>query len=199
MSHAGAPRRLALVLEQEAATGGAMTRLANVARDLGRDTILARAWEVLLDDALCLRPTAGHPLAAEAALRAEPPLAWLEARAGLRLPVREDLAPAPPWSKAMRARADALFASLDAFALAGVAAGAQASGSCVVALMLAAGAIEAEAACAAAFWEERGQLRLWGEDAPARQALAAREAALLEAARFCDLADSTKDAPKGCQ
>lgn len=84
-------------------------------------------------------------------------------------------------------RLAAATAARDAFALAGLSPLVTISGSLVVALAITEGAVTAEDAWTAVTVDERWQAEQWGEDALATQALEARRAEFLDAARFLRL------------
>jgi chaperone required for assembly of F1-ATPase len=84
-------------------------------------------------------------------------------------------------------RLNAALATRDAFALAGLSPLVTVSGSLLIALALAEGAIPLNAAWAAATLDEQWQAEKWGEDAEAAAALAGRRRDFEAAARFLAL------------
>jgi len=113
-------------------------------------------------------------------------LDWLDAAHGARLVVTSGVVPVSQPAAAMAALGRAL-GRLDAFELMVLHVAAAASGSLVVALAQAAGAIDVEAAIAAAQLDEAYQAEEWGidEEAAARRAAVADDLRL--AARFLAL------------
>jgi chaperone required for assembly of F1-ATPase len=85
------------------------------------------------------------------------------------------------------ARLNAAMRARDAFALAGLSPLVTVSGSLLIALALAEGAISLDLAWAAATLDEQWQAGQWGEDADAAAALAARRRDFEAAARFLAL------------
>ena len=75
----------------------------------------------------------------------------------------------------------------DAFELAGLSPLVTVSGSLVIALAVAEGAVSLDAAWAAAALDEHWQAEQWGEDVEAAKALAGRRADFAAAARFLSL------------
>jgi chaperone required for assembly of F1-ATPase len=137
-------------------------------------------------DLLCYRAEGPAPLAARQAALWDPILAWARARYDVAFEIVAGVIhrPQPPETVA---RLAAAVAARDPFALAGLSPLVTISGSLIVALALAEGAIGLDAAWAAAALDELWQAETWGEDAEAKAALAARRADFAAAARFLSL------------
>ncbi|HVQ08140.1 MAG TPA: ATP12 family protein [Allosphingosinicella sp.] len=139
-------------------------------------------------DLLCYRADGPAALVARQIEMWEPPLAWARARYDVKFEVVAGIIhkPQPPETVA---RLAAALAARDPFELAGLSPLVTISGSLIVALALAEGAIGLDAAWAAAALDELWQAQNWGEDADAARALAARRADFAAAARFLSLLD----------
>lgn len=166
-----------------------LTGLANAAIDrvapdpaaFARD--LARYAE---GDLLCYR--ADHPpeLVARQAASWDKLLAWARGRYDIAFEIVTGIIhrPQPPATVARLAEA---VAARDPFALAGLSPLVAISGSLLIALALAEGAIEPDAAFDAAHLDELFQAEQWGEDALAIEAREARRRDFNAAARFLTL------------
>jgi chaperone required for assembly of F1-ATPase len=159
----------------------AIDRIAPDAAAFARS--LARYGE---NDLLCYRAEAPAALAARQAEHWDPILAWAQQRydAVFELALGVIHMPQPPETLA---RIGAAVAARDPFALAGLSPLVTVSGSLLVALALAEGAISLDAAWAAASLDERWQAEQWGEDAEAAAALANRRRDFAAGARFLAL------------
>ena len=137
-------------------------------------------------DLLCYRAEGPAPLAARQAELWDPILAWAQQRYEIVLEVALGVIhmPQPPETLA---RLRAALAERDIFALAGLSPLVTISGSLLIALALAEGAISLDQAWAAATLDERWQAEQWGEDAEAAAALADRRRDFAAAARFLAL------------
>jgi chaperone required for assembly of F1-ATPase len=146
------------------AIDGVATRLADV-----RDEVLAYAGT----DLLCYR--AGEPEGLVARQRAawDPILAWAEERFG-RLVLAEGIVHVAQPDATLAALASAVDGFDDPFRLAGLSLATTLSGSALIALALAAGALDVHAAWAAAHVDEDWNITLWGADAEAMRRRAAR-------------------------
>lgn len=175
-----------------------LTRLANTAQDR-----VARAAEPVIDevagyggtDLLCYR--APHPaaLAARQAGAWDGPLAWVRARHGAALVCVAGLmhVAQPPESLSRLRAAVAAHAALQGpLGLVALAELVALSGSLVLGLAVAEGALQPDAAWAASRVDETFQIEQWGEDAEARAAALRREAAFGRAAWLCA---ALRDAP----
>jgi chaperone required for assembly of F1-ATPase len=169
--------------------GMTLTGLANAAIDrVAPDPAsfsagLARYGEA---DLICYRAEGPAPLAARQAAAWDPILAWAQQGYDVVFELAQGVIhmPQPPETVA---RLGAAVAARDAFALAGLSSLVAVSGSLLIALALAEGAIGLEAAWAAATLDEQWQAEQWGEDADAAAALAARRSDFEAGARFLAL------------
>jgi len=137
-------------------------------------------------DLLCYRAEGPEPLAARQAELWDPILAWAQQRYDVvfELALGVIHMPQPPETLAgLRAAV----AERDSFALAGLSPLVTISGSLLIALALAEGAISLDRAWAAATLDEGWQAEQWGEDAEAAAALANRRRDFAAAARFLAL------------
>ncbi|HEV2818318.1 MAG TPA: ATP12 family protein [Allosphingosinicella sp.] len=137
-------------------------------------------------DLLCYRAEGPAPLAARQAELWDPILAWAQQRYEIvfELALGVMHMPQPPETLA---RLRGALAERDSFALAGLSPLVTISGSLLVALALAEGAISLDQAWAAATLDERWQAEQWGEDEEAAAALANRRRDFAAAARFLAL------------
>jgi len=138
-------------------------------------------------DLLCYRAGAPAELVQRQAERWDPALAWAEERFGARLILGEGVmhVAQPEAAVAALERAVAAYTPLELTALHDLVA---ISGSLVLGLSVAEGAMAAEEAWAASRVDEDWQVEQWGEDAEAVEAAANKRAAFLEAARLIQLA-----------
>jgi len=137
-------------------------------------------------DLLHYRADGPAPLAARQADHWDPILAWAQQRYDVVFEIAIGVIhmPQPPETVA---RLAAAVAGRDPFALAGLSPLVTISGSLLIGLALAEGAVGLDAAWAAATLDERWQAEHWGEDAEAAAALAGRRADFAAAARFLSL------------
>ncbi|HEY7607784.1 MAG TPA: ATP12 family protein [Alphaproteobacteria bacterium] len=173
---------------------GAMpfTQLLNTALDrVGegkvREAVVTEIAGYAATDLVCFR--AAHPPALAERQRAawQPLLDWLAERYGAALAVTETLA-APSHAPAALSRIAAAVAEQDALRLAALQLAIGALGSVVIALALAEGHIDAEAAFRAAHLDDLHQMQEWGEDAEAMARLERIRADIAAAADFMRLA-----------
>ena len=169
--------------------GMKMTGLANAAIDrIGPEReAFARGLAVYGEsDLLCYRAEGPAPLVARQAERWDPILAWARSRYDVEFEVAAGVMHRKqPEASVSRLRQAVL--ARDAFALAGLSHLVTVSGSLIVALALAEGAIDLESAWAAAPLDELWQIETWGADAEAEKALAARRADFEAGHRFLGL------------
>jgi chaperone required for assembly of F1-ATPase len=168
-----------------------LTGLANAAIDR-----IAPAREAFADglaafgesDLLCYRAEGPASLVARQAAAWDPILAWARQRYDADFAVTAGITHVaqPPETLSRLGQA---VRSRDAFALAGLSPLVTVSGSLLIALGLAEGAIAFEAAWHAATLDEQWQATHWGEDADAAKALAARRADFEAGERFLRLAE----------
>lgn len=169
--------------------GMAMTGLANAAIDriAPEREAFARGLAVYGEsDLTCYRAEGPAPLVARQAERWDPILAW----AAKRYDVAFEVAAGVMHRKQPEATVDRLRQAVlarDAFALAGLSHLVTVSGSLLVALALAEGAIDLETAWAAATLDEQWQAETWGADAEAEKALGQRRADFEAGYRFLGL------------
>lgn len=169
--------------------GMKMTGLANAAIDrIGAEQeAFARGLAVFGEsDLTCYRAEGPAPLVARQAERWDPILDWARSRYDVEFEVAAGVMHRKqPEESVSRLRQEVL--ARDAFALAGLSHLVTVSGSLLVALALAEGAIDLETAWAAATLDEEWQEETWGTDAEAEKALAARRADFEAGHRFLGL------------
>lgn len=122
-------------------------------------------------DLLCYRAELPEPLVARQAAAWDPVIAWAQGRYDIAIAVTAGIihVPQPP---ATIARLGEAIAAQPAFALAGLSTVVTLTGSLLLALALAEGAIDADTAWAAAHVDEDWQAEMWGVDDLAAQTLA---------------------------
>jgi chaperone required for assembly of F1-ATPase len=137
-------------------------------------------------DLLCYRAEGPAPLVARQAEIWDPILAWAASRYDIAFEITSGILhkPQPPGTVA---RLAAAVGTRDPFELAGLSPLVTISGSLVIALAVAEGALRLDEAWAAASLDEQWQIEQWGEDEEAMQALANRRADFTAAARFLSL------------
>jgi chaperone required for assembly of F1-ATPase len=169
-----------------------LTQLLNTALDrmAGGEVRKAAVVEICgyaETDLVCFR--APHPPSLAERQRAvwQPLLDWLAEHHGAALAVTECLA-APAHAPESLARIADAVAAQDALRLSALHHATGALGSAVIALALAAGRLDAEAAFQAAHLDELHQMEEWGEDAEAAERLARIRADVAAAAAFLRLA-----------
>ncbi len=169
-----------------------LTQLLNTALDRMaegevRKAAVAEICGYAETDLVCFR-TPGPPALAERQRATwQPLLDWLAERHGAPLSVTEGLAP-PVHPAGSLARIAETVGVQDALRLAALHHATGALGSAVIALALAAGRLDAEAAFEAAHLDELHQMEEWGEDAEAADRLARIRADVAAAAEFLRLA-----------
>lgn len=141
-------------------------------------------------DLVCYRADAPADLAAQQAEAWDPFVAFARTRYDAALRVTDGIAHVAQDAKTVQRLAAAL-QSLDAWRLAAMQPLVTITGSLVIALTLAEGETDAEAAFAAGHLDELYQAEKWGDDAEAMAARTARRAAFDAAARFLSLLDTT--------
>lgn len=147
---------------------------------LHREEIIRQLAAYGLNDLLCYRAEGPPELAARQHAEWDPWLRWLNATHGIGLITTIGLMPVNqlPWT---REKLEALLAARDDAALAALGVLIPALGSFVLGLAAAEGALEAQAACAAAALDELWQAGQWGDD-PLDEARRARVLADVSAA-----------------
>lgn len=141
-------------------------------------------------DLVCYRADAPADLAARQAEAWDPFIAFARTRYDAALRVTDGIAHIAQDAAAVQRLAAALGA-MDAYRLAAMQPLVTIAGSLVIALALAEGEVDAEAAFAAGHLDELYQAEKWGDDAEATAARAARRTAFDTAARFLSLLDTT--------
>jgi chaperone required for assembly of F1-ATPase len=166
-----------------------LTRLAATTIDhtsVQRGKIVAEVANYAGTDLVCYRAEQPPALAARQQAAWQPLIDWAAWRYDAGLVVTAGILPQPQSPAALKAFA-AVVASFDDFRLTALHALTAACGSLVIALALAEGRLDADAAFAASQLDETFQIEAWGEDAEAtrRRALLADD--IWAAARFLEL------------
>jgi chaperone required for assembly of F1-ATPase len=165
------------------------TRLANTAID-GVTSQLAQVRADITafaaSDLVCYRADGPEPLVEQQCQRWDPVLAWARDALGARFAVATGLMPVGQPEDAIAAVAVAL-ENLDHFHLTALHVMTTLTGSALLALAHARGALAAEAAWAAAHVDEDWQISRWGEDAEAAARRAHRWAEMQAASRLLAL------------
>lgn len=140
-------------------------------------------------DLLCYRADEPEPLVARQRAQWDPLLAWAARRFDIRFELASGILhkPQPP---ATVTRLSAALAANPPFRLAPLSPLITISGSLVIALAVAEGAVDADTAFAAGHLDELWQAEQWGEDELALDSRTIRRADFLAAARFLALADA---------
>ncbi len=170
--------------------GMRLTRLANSAVD----GVTVRRAEVIDDvarfaatDLVCYRADDPPELMQRQSAGWQPLADWIASEIGIRLEIVSGVVPAAQ----SRATLDAFHAAISAFddfSLAGLHAATTACGSLVIALALARGRLDAEAAWSLSQLDESYQIERWGEDSEAADRRAHLMADIEAASRFMALA-----------
>ncbi len=137
-------------------------------------------------DLLCYRAEGPAPLVARQAELWNPILAWARQRYDVLFELASGVVHRPQ-PAATIGRLGAAVAARDPFQLAGLSPLVTVSGSLLIALAVAEGALGRDQAWAAAALDEHWQAEHWGEDAEAAQALANRRREFAAGARFVAL------------
>ena len=166
-----------------------LTRLAGSAIDVvarARAAIVERTSAYAATDLLCYRAAESQALAGRQRASWQPLLEWAAQRYGAPLEVTTGILALaqPETSLAILRRA---VEAADDWRLTALAAATAACGSLILALAMAEGEIDAEAAARLAFLDESYQSERWGEDAEALRKRAAAAAEIAAAARFLAL------------
>lgn len=167
-----------------------LTGIANAAIDrVGADPALfaANIAAYAESDLLCYRAAEPPELAARQATAWDPPLAWCAARYDVHFEVTTGVMHVAQPDATIERLAVAV-AVRPPFELAPLSPIVTLTGSLVLALALADGAMTADAVWQAAMLDEDWQAELWGEDAEAAKGRAARRAEYDAAVRFLTLA-----------
>ena len=164
-------------------------RLAATANDRAarqRDLIVAETANYAGTDLVCYRADQPPALAARQHAVWQPLIDWASRRYGVALIVTSGILPARQPEATLRAFAAAV-AAQDDFRLTALHSLTAACGSLVIALALAEGRLDAEAAFAASQLDETFQIEAWGEDAEAAKRRQALAGDIEAAARFLEL------------
>jgi len=137
-------------------------------------------------DLVCYRAEGPAPLVSRQAEHWDPILAWAQQRYDVVFELAVGIVHMPQPPETIE-RLRAAVAGRTPFELAGLSPLVTISGSLLIALALADGAIGLDAAWAAATLDEQWQAEHWGEDAEAAAALAGRRAEFAAGARFLSL------------
>lgn len=166
-----------------------LTRLVNVALDGVANERAAVAEEIVRymgTDLLLYRAEGPESLVARQAAQWDPVLDWLHQSHGARFFLAEGIRHvAQP--QEMLDRAAALVPVDDTLTLTALSSITALTGSAFLAVAVAAGGIDAEAAWAAAHVDEDWNIERWGEDTAAAHRRAARKAEMLAAVRLLEL------------
>ena len=166
-----------------------LTGLANAAIDRVApepQAFAAALAEYAESDLLCYRAESPDKLVERQSERWDPILAWARQRFDIELATVFGIMHRKQSEAAVQQLARAV-AARGPFELAGLSPLVTVSGSLVIALALAEGAIDLGEAWAAASLDEQWQLETWGEDSEASTALDARRRDFESGARFLDL------------
>ena len=142
-----------------------LTRLANAVIDAvadAREGVAAEIEKYLGSDLVCYRADAPEGLAAAQAAAFDPVLAWAHDAFGARFAAVEGVMHRPQPGEAIAAARAAIPG--DVWRLGAVSSATTLTGSALIALMLAAGAIDADGAWRAAHVDEDWQMQQWGRD-----------------------------------
>jgi chaperone required for assembly of F1-ATPase len=171
-----------------------LTRLANAVIDAVADRVAAVADEVakyLGSDLLCYRADAPPGLVARQAQHWDPVLSWAHEALGARFVLVEGVVYAAQPAEALAAARAAIPPDpnnvKDIWRLGAVASIATMTGSALLALALAHGGLDSDAAWAAAHVDEDWQLEHWGSDDEAKARRAFRQAEFEAAAKVLTL------------
>lgn len=166
-----------------------LTRLANTIIDgvIGREAeVRGDILKYAASDLLCYRAGGPEGLVRRQRAAWDPVLAWARARLGVRLVLTEGVMPVGQPAHALEAVAAAL-APFDAWQLASLHVMTTLTGSALLALAHAHGAITIENAWAAAHVDEDWQIEQWGQDAEAAERRRFRSAELASASQLFQL------------
>ncbi|MDE1896696.1 MAG: hypothetical protein KGH91_06450 [Rhodospirillales bacterium] len=154
-----------------------------------RASIVTQLAAYGLNDLLCYRAEGPKPLVARQHKEWDPWLSWMEAAHGIGLITTNGLMPVNqlPWTAK---KLEALLSTRAEYELAALGVLIPALGSFVLGLASAEGALDAQAACAAAMLDELWQAEQWGEDEADAAKRAAFVADVANAVRFIRLTNA---------
>lgn len=164
------------------------TRIVNTALDAVSDKMAEVADDIAAyaaSDLLCYRADAPEALALRQAEAWDPPLAWAEKALGAKLKVQTGIVHVAQETSALASVRSALD-RFDAIGLSALHVVTTLTGSAVLALAHAEGALSREDAWAAATVDERWQSEQWGLDAEAEARAERRRAEFIAASRCLD-------------
>ena len=169
-----------------------LTRLANSAVDgvvFRRDDVIDAIARHGDTDLICYRADEPPELVERQSAAWQPLVEWLAAEFGIRLVVVSGVVPAAQ-SPATLATLRSAVSVFEDFPLTGLHAAAAACGSLVIALALARGRLDSDAAWSLSQLDETYQIDKWGEDPEAVDRRARLRADIDAASRFMDLSGS---------
>jgi chaperone required for assembly of F1-ATPase len=167
----------------------ALTRLANSAVDgvaLRRDDVIDDIARHGVTDLICYRADEPPELVERQSAAWQPLVEWVAAELGISLVVVSGVVPAAQ-TPATLATLRAAVSGFDDFPLTGLHAAAAACGSLVIALALARGHLDTDAAWSLSQLDETYQIEKWGEDPEAADRRARLRADIGAACRFMEL------------
>lgn len=166
------------------------TKLANTVQDRAGEHAEAIRADILSyagNDVVCYRAAQPDELVALQQVHLDPVLAWAETVLAARLQITDGLRHVEQPAESLAGIRQRL-ASLGSHPLVALHAMTTLSGSALLAIMVADGALSAPAAWQAASLEEAWQAERWGRDSDAEARSLAREAEFVTAAKFLNLA-----------
>ena len=166
------------------------TRLAFTAIDrvrARRDAVIEQIVAYGKSDVICYRAGAPADLVARQAELWDPLLCWARDELGVGLETVVGVAFVEQPEASLEAIREHLAGAGD-FTLAAIRAAAESCGSAIIALALAGGVFDADAAFKAAYLDELHQVKKWGDDAEAKARRAERATNLREIGYFLQLA-----------
>jgi chaperone required for assembly of F1-ATPase len=153
------------------------TKLVNAALDhvsVQMTEVAADISKYVMSDLVCYRAAEPEGLVAMQAMAWDPVVKWAAERLGVRLKLAEGILFQAQPADAEPAMRSILEGFSDPIALAALHVMTTLSGSCLIALMAAEGALSLEAAFSAASIDEQWSAQVWGEDGEASQRMALR-------------------------
>ncbi len=170
-----------------------MTKLANTAIDrvgLERARILAEMVDYAASDLVCYRAERPPDLVARQAAHWDPVIEWVSMEINSHFKAVPGVTHRPQPPEALQAIGNTL-ADMSDFEVAALHSIMTLTGSAIMALMLARGALSPDTAWAAAHVDEDYQIDNWGEDEEAAERRAARHKEFLACCRFLALCRSS--------
>jgi chaperone required for assembly of F1-ATPase len=167
-----------------------LTKLANLAIDAIADApepVMAEIVQYAGTDLVFYRASEPEGLVAAQNERWNPVIVWAEAKLGTRFMLAEGIVHAKQSDEALARVRGAAEALPRPFALAAAASATNLSGSALIALALANGALSGDEAWNAAHVDEQWNISRWGEDSDAQRRFAARHVEFSAAAKMLGL------------